>query len=223
MTKYRVLLALLAGAGFASLIILLLNVPFFPVTIMATFLLLPGGLLASPFTHAIELGPPLRVLAANTVFYSAIGYLLLGHWVRRTDRRKLKSVAIILLAPTLVLACLTCVPSLNPLWPKGIGQLAEQVRSLRQGLPLGTNIDRARDFLQERGISSSEEEISVERVVLKNWNRTIVARPGERMIWARIPTKASQFPCAYDLEILLVFDSQGGLKESYVSPFPICP
>jgi hypothetical protein len=223
MTKYKVALPLLAGAGLASLIILLLNVPLFPVTIVATFCLLPGGFLASLFAHANGLRPPLPVLAANTAFYSAIGYLVLGRWVRRTDTRRLKSLTTMVFAPVLTLVCLACLPSLNPLWPKGIDRLAEQERSLRQGLLLSTNIDGARDFLQDRGIRASEEEISVERAVLKSGSKTITAHRGERMIWARIPTMASQFPCGYDLEILLVFDSRGSLRESYVSRFPICP
>jgi len=223
LAKYRMILALLAGAGFTALITELLNVPFFPGPILLSIILMPGGLLASLFSGSDGFGPPLAVMAANALVYSMIAYAAFTWSLREAAVRRMKSATLIFTAPALVLSCLACVPSLNPLWPRGMAHLAEEEKSLREGLPVGSGLDHSRAFLQARGIKPYVEKKSLQPVTLQRGPTKIVAQPGDQLISARIPTEAGQFPCGYAIEVLLIFDTNEKLEQSHIDSLRICP
>ena len=205
--KYRLVLALLAGFGFVGVITLVLNLPFLPVSLVVSIFLLPGGLLGSVYSPSDGLGTPLIVMAANALVYSVIAYAAFAWWFRNTDVRTERSAALIVAGPALGLFCLACVPSLSPLWPQGMTRLAEEEQSLRDGLPVGSDLEYSRAFLQARGVRAYEEKLTVRQVVLERGNTKLVAQPGDQLVSARIATDAGQFPCGYAIEVLLIFDA----------------
>jgi hypothetical protein len=80
--KYRLGLALLAGTGLTAFVALLLNVPSFPVTLLASFLLVPGGIVGALVFKSQGLGSPLPILIANALLYSAVDYSAIHFWLR---------------------------------------------------------------------------------------------------------------------------------------------
>src|ERR1700730_8303507 len=56
----------------------------------------------------------------------------------------------------LVLACMACVPRLDPLWPTGMTELARQEAHLRESLPVDIDLQQARGVLRSQGIESWE-------------------------------------------------------------------
>jgi hypothetical protein len=126
-------------------------------------------------------------------------------------------------APAAILLGLACVPALNPLWPQGMKELAKQESELQAAFPLGIEIGQSRTILQTKRIAFSEETETSDRVVLERIERSIKAGPGDRVLSARFQTNAYSFPCGYDMEIVLLFDRDGKLKQQYVHRFPMCP
>jgi hypothetical protein len=220
--KYRLTLALLFGIGFTALIALLLNAPLFAATILGSLLLTPGGILASLFFRSQDLGSPLAVLAVNSIIYSAMAYVAVRFWLH-LDIRNAKLLALALAVPVLLLASLACMPSVSPLWPRGMTQLADDEKTLRTGLPLGSTLDAARAFLRGRAVNSQEYEIRSEEPILQSAHARIVAKPGDWLISALIDTKAEQFPCSYKIQVVLLFGAGQVLTEKYIERKPICP
>jgi hypothetical protein len=68
-----------------------------------------------------------------------------------------------------------------------------------------------------------EETEASETVVLKREDTSITAEPGDRVMWARLETDASQFPCGYDIEVVLVFGPDEKIKDQYVHRSRVCP
>jgi len=221
--KYRMVLAVLAGAGFAASITLLVNAPGSLSPFVALIFLMPGSLLASRLFRSDGLGPPLAVLAASALVYSTIAYVSFALWLRSANLRKLKSLTLYLSGPALGLVGLACVPSLNPLWPQGMAQLAETENALREGLPKGASLERSRAFLQARGVKLYEEKLTVQQVVLERGDTKLVAHPGDQLVSARIATNAGQFPCGYAIEVLLIFDASKNLEQNHIDRLRICP
>ena len=215
----RIILATLVGIGFTSLLALMLNVPLQPVPYLAFLLLAPGGIVTSVLFKLSWLGPPVPVLVSNAAVYSAIAYLVFYCLTSRLSTTRTLVVA----AVALPLAFLASVPNLNPLWPRGMSELEETERTLRQGLPADSDLTSARAFLRGRGIDSYEYSATSEEVVLQRANVRIIAQPGDHVLSARVPTAAEQFPCSYRIDVVLVFDRQEKLQESNISRFPLCP
>ena len=189
---------------------------------LALVLLTPGGILASVFVRSQGLGSPSLVLAANAIIYSAIACVAFHFWLR-LDVRKAQLLIAALAIPILLLASLACIPSVSPLWPRGMAQLADEEKTLRTGLSLGTTLDGARAFLRARGADCYEYEIHAEEPILQNSRATIAAKPGDRLISAQIETNAEQLPCGYKIQVALVFGTDDRLKESYIERSPVCP
>jgi hypothetical protein len=51
----------------------------------------------------------------------------------------------------------------------------------------------------------------------------IAAKPGEHVLYSRHNTEAWQFPCAEELDIILVFNAQERLDRRYIGRFHLCP
>jgi hypothetical protein len=218
--RYRLILAALCGVGFTALVALLLNVPV--VAMLALVLLTPGGILASVLVRSQGLGSPSLVLAGNAIIYSAIVWVAFHFWLRLYGRKAQLLVAALAI-PVLILATLTCIPSVSPLWPRGMSQLADEEKALRTGLPLGMTVDGARAFLRAHGVTCYEYEIHTEGPILQNSRATILAKPGDRLISAQIETNAEQLPCGYKIQVALVFGTNDRLRESYIERRPVCP
>ena len=84
-------------------------------------------------------------------------------------------------------------------------------------------IDEVRSTLQSESVVASEETQTSTREILRNGNTVIVAVAGDRVLSSRFRTDASQYPCSYDLEILVIFSPDGKIKNRYVAPVPVCP
>jgi len=221
--KYRLIPALLSGVGFTAGVTLLLNVPS-PVVLILALFLAPGSVLASILfrVHTLGFGPPIPVLTLNALVYSSAAYLVLERWIR-PNLHTVKLALVFLAMPVVGLACLACIPSMSPLWPTGMSQLDERERTLREGLPTGSDLNSARGFLRGQGIDSYEYEAKSEETVLERGKLKIVAEPGDHILSAQVHTEAEEFPCGYRIEVVLVFDRQEKLKKSNVARFPLCP
>lgn len=217
--KLWILLAVALGIGFASALALLLNVPV--VAFFAFMLLFPGGLPVALLTDAQDIGP-LALILANALVYSGVAYLaLVWLWPTR-DGVRFRRAAISLSALSAVLFGLTFIPTINPLWPVGMDELAQQEKDLRQALPVGLPLEQARAVLTSRGIEYYERISESNEVVLERQDERITAAKGDRVLSARPNTDASQFPCWYALEIVLVV-SNDQVQQRYINRFRLCP
>jgi hypothetical protein len=218
--RYRLILAALCGVGFTALVALLLNVP--AVAMLALVLLTPGGILGAVLVRSQGLGSPSLVLAANAIIYSAVVCVAFHFWLRPNGRMA-QLLTAALAIPVLLLATLACIPSVSPLWPRGMSQLADEEKALRIGLPLGMTLDGARGILSARGVNYYEYEIHTEGPILQNSRATVLAKPGDRLISAQIETNAEQLPCSYKIQVALVFGADDRLRKSYIERSPVCP
>ncbi len=220
--RYKFLVALLCGTGFASLSVLLLNV--WPIAQPLSIFLLPGAIPVAYLSGSQEFGPPLAVLAANALVYSGIAYAILFAYCRNLKAATMRLAAIRLTAPALILLGLACIPALNPLWPRGMMELAKREKELQDLLPLGVGLEQARSVLRSKGIEFHEKTERAATVVLDNRHGVIVtAAPGDRTISSRLETEASQFPCGYDMQIILLFGQDQKLKQQYIHRWRLCP
>ncbi len=221
--KYKVLIALLFGSGAVSSICLLLNIHSLVVSVVASILLLPGGVLATFLFRASEITPPLAVLAGNALMYSAAAFIVLVVLPSSLSVAAMRLVTIRLTIPAMLLVGFACVPAFNPLWPRGMAELTKQEKGLQEALPLGMGLDQARAVLLSKRIRFQEGTESSETVVLKREDTSITAGAGERVMWGRLETDASQFPCGYDIEVVLVFGPDERIKDQYVHRSRVCP
>lgn len=51
----------------------------------------------------------------------------------------------------------------------------------------------------------------------------MIASLGDRLLVAQVPTKAEQFPCGYRIDVILLFDKDGTLKENNIHRLRLCP
>jgi len=200
MTKYRLMLALAAGAGFSALAILLLNLNSGLASVILSILLLPGGMVSAFASRSRDLYSPLAVLGANAAIYAGLAYLLLGRYFSRINVEKARSSLTLSAVSAFVLVFLVCIPSLNPLWPRGMRQREQEERELREGLLVGSRLDQSRAFLRARGIEVHEEQVKARLEVPRRRGPSFVLQPGDRLVSARITTDAGQFPCGYAIE-----------------------
>jgi hypothetical protein len=122
-----------------------------------------------------------------------------------------------------ILFTLACIPLLNPFWPHGMGQLATRVTEIRGIIQSNTTIDQVRAALQRESMTVNEETEVIPREILRNGNTTILAAAGDRVLSSRFRTDATQYPCGYDLEVLVLFGPDGKIKNRYIAPLPVCP
>lgn len=223
MTKYKIILALFIGTCLASCLGLLLNVKSTILSVVVSMLLVPGSLLALPFSDLRELSSPLGTLAGSAVIYSLLAYIFLTNKLRNASELKLRFVVIRVAALTFILLFLACTPALNPLWPRGMNALEKQEKSLGQALPLGMTLSQARDVLNSRGIVFQQNREESASLVLSGKYGTVTAAAGDQVISSRLQTEASQFPCGYAIDLALVFGPDEALKQKYIHRFPLCP
>src|SRR5947209_3587769 len=106
MKTYKIAVALLCGAGFASLCLLLLNLS--SISFLTVLLVVPGGILAHWIVKSDDFGPPLLVLAANALVYSAVAYAGVS-LLSNVTAEKLRLMAIRLALPAAILVSLACI------------------------------------------------------------------------------------------------------------------
>jgi hypothetical protein len=221
---YKIAAALLCGAGFASLSLLLIKISSpSAASLFLALLLLPGGFFAHLVVRSDYLGPPLLVLAANSLVYSGVAYAGISMLGRSVAAQKMRLTTMTLMLPVAILVSLACVPRLNPLWPRGMTELAKQEKIIQEALPVGMGLETARAVLRSKGIQFQEQTETSQAVLLERLDRNIIAAAGDRVISARLETEASQFPCGYDMEIVLLFGQDDRLKEQYVHRLRVCP
>jgi hypothetical protein len=224
MTNRKVAVAVLCGAGFTALVLLLIKLSSPSVFALLLGLpLLPGGAIAHFLVKSQEIDPPLLVLAANAIVYAAIAYAALCIFGGGVAAEKMRSLAIKLVFPVAILVGLVCVPVLNPLWPRGVMELTQQEKDLQDAFPLGMGVDEARTVLRSKAIRFQEQTMSSGTVVANRPDKSIRAAAGDRVISARLETQASQFPCGYDIEIILLFGPDEKLKDQRVRRLRLCP
>lgn len=171
-----------------------------------------------------EFSPPILILAANGLIYSAIAYAGVSVLGRGLGAEKLRTATIRLVFPVAILVGLVFIPKLNPLWPRGMTELTTQEEQLRQALPLGMKLDGVRAVLHSKGIQFREETEASQSVVFDDGKGgSITAAPGDQVVSARLQTEANQFPCGYDIQIVLLFGQDERMKQQYVQRLRVCP
>jgi hypothetical protein len=216
MTMYRLSLAVLCGLGLSALAPLLLRGPLW-IAIPAAFLLFPGGFIAAILFHSDS---PFIVMASNAFVYSGLSYVFLAA-KRNVNAPFLRLASIRSVIPVAVLVGLACIPTLDPLLPRGLVELKRQESALQNDLPDDVGIEQARSVLRSKSIQFYESQRST-GVVLQREGTTMVASDGDRLIHSRFQTNAGQFPCRYDMEVDLLFDASGRLKQRYIHRFRVC-
>jgi hypothetical protein len=213
--------SLLLGVVIASLLPILLNVP--RLEHDAAVLLIPGGILAS-FVASAEMVPhPILLLAGNAIFYAMCFFGLCLALRRRLTANAVRLGTWVLGFAAVVLFALACVPRFDPLWPHGMGELQAREAKLRSLIRSDMTIDQVRAALQQESIPLNEETEDGAREVLRNRDTQIVASAGDRLVFSRFRTDAVQYPCGYDLQVVVLFAPDGKIKNRYVAPLPICP
>jgi hypothetical protein len=146
---------------------------------------------------------------------------LLG--LRRTPLEQLRRIAGRSIAPVTVAAVLACIPALNPLWPHGMKELARQESDLQTAIPVGASLEQVRGVLNSRKIQFYDSTQPSNGVVLQNPEETMTAQSGDTVLVSRFDTGAFEFPCGYDMQIVLVFGPTHNLKQRYIHRFRMCP
>ena len=224
MAKYRVAVALLCGAGFTSLLVILIKVSMpSGIALLLSLLLLPGSAVAHLAVGSQEIGPPPLVLAANSIVYAGVLFVGLNIFARGVAAGKIRLAAARLVIPVIILTGLVCIPALNPLWPRGMMELRRQEKALQDALPVGMGMDGARTALHSKGIQFQEQSETSQAVVINRSDKSITAAAGDRVISARLETEASQFPCGYDIEVVLLFGPDERMKDQYIHRLRLCP
>ena len=142
---------------------------------------------------------------------------------RKAELTQLRRIAGRSVLPVTTVAVLACFPALNPLWPRGMTELARQESELQTAIQLGMRLDEVRSVLNSRKIQAYEFTETSDHVVLQDPKATIAAQSGDTVLTSRFQTEAFQFPCGYDMQIVLLFGKDRGLKERYIHRFPMCP
>lgn len=224
MKRYRFAFAFLCGTGFTCVLSLLLGLSSSALSVLTGVFLTPGGIIADLVVKPKEFSSPILILAANSLIYSAITYAGVSVFGRGFGVEKMRTAAIRLVFPVAILVGLACIPKLNPLWPRGMTELTTQEKELQQALPLGMGLDGVRAVLRSKGIQFREETEASQSVVLDDGKGGgITAASGDRVVSARLQTEANQFPCGYDIQIVLLFGQDERMKQQHVQRLRLCP
>lgn len=164
-------------------------------------------------------GPIGLLLFPSGLLAFAVPFLLF----RKAGLTELKRIAGWSVPLVITLAALACFPSMNPLWPHGMTELARQESDLQAAIQLGMSLDQVRDVLNSRKIQVYEFNKPSDGIVLENPQTTITAQSGDTVLVSRFETGAFEFPCSYDMQIVLLFGQSRKLKERYIHRFRLCP
>lgn len=144
--------------------------------------------------------------------------------LRGVRLEQLRRIAVWSTIPTAAVAVLACIPALNPLWPHGMGELGKQESELQTAIPLGMSLDQVRSVLTSRKIQFYESTQQSDGIVLQHpQEATVTAQSGDTVLVSRFHTEAFEFPCGYDMQIILVFGRDLNLKQRYIERFRMCP
>jgi hypothetical protein len=215
-TRYKIVITVLLGLGLASLSALLLNLglPF-------GIFILPGAI---PLSIVAKSEPsPFAVLLANAVAYSCLASLLWFSRFRFSQLVALRRAALVLTVPVVIVFGMACVPKFNPLWPRGISELSSTENELRADLPVGLDSDQARAVLVRKNVEFQEHIQSSKGVVSSAGGRDILAVGGDEVFVARINSRATRFPCWYEIHLVILFGQEKRLKERDVDSVRVCP
>ncbi len=217
MVIYRLSFAVLCGLLISCTAPLLTNCLFW-IALPAVLVLFPGGLVAAIVFHS---DLPSTIIALNSIIYSGLTYVALA-FRRDLSLRFLRIASISMVLPAALVVGLASVPILDPLFPRGVTELGRQESSLQSDFPDRISIEKARQLMRSKGIQY-DEFAPAAGLVLERENTMMVASSGDRLIHSRSPTTAREFLCSYDMEIDLLFDASGNLKQRYIHRFRICP
>lgn len=204
MIRYKVCISLLCGSGFTALLSLLLGAPFFAVEWIASILLFPGGLFEAFLSSSSELYSPVVVIMGNTLVYTALASAIVFSRFANISNRTARLKTLGLAFPVAILVFLAFIPRFDPMWPQGMADLSRQEADLTNAFTLGMTAEQARNVLQSKGIQFNEQS-------------------SDSTIFSRFPTEAGQFPCGYDLQIVLSFGPDRKLQNRDVHRFRVCP
>lgn len=170
-----------------------------------------------------EFSHPLLVSFANILVYSGVAYAVVSVCCRNVPVERMRVAAIRLTIPAVVLIGLICVQSLNPLAPRGMAELTSKVESLQNAFHAGMELENARAVLRSREIRFQEVTETSSMQILEKPGRSMTAAAGDRVLSARLETDAGEFPCGYDIEVVLLFGPDERLKDRYVHRLRLCP
>jgi hypothetical protein len=216
-----VMKSLFMGTAIASIVPILLNVPI--VEELGAILLFPGGFLGSLISPGGLTTHPLVLMSANVIFYglfvlvlclSLRRHLRIKHFFVSTRTEGVLAVLLFVLA---------CVPRLNPLWPKGIAELHASEQELKDSIHRDMTIAEVRQILQRKSFTIVEDTQERDGQVFQNNGSTLQASAGDLIMFSHMRTNAVQYPCVYDLDVVVLFNSGGRIKQSHIAPAPVCP
>ena len=214
----RIVFSALCGAVFAALLSLTLNVSY--VNLLASLLLLPGGLIQGVVSGADS---PIAVLSANFLVYSVIVFVIASTSSGVRRRAESYPVSLWFVLPVGVLVCMAWIPILDPLWPTGMTQLARREAQLHEILPIGIDLEQARGVLPSQRIEFWEVVEKYDSIISTRPEGSLSTASGDTVVSARVWTEARQFPCGYRIDIILVFGKEGRLRDRYIHRFRVCP
>jgi hypothetical protein len=142
---------------------------------------------------------------------------------RRVRLEQLRRIACWSVAPVAAVAVLACIPAMNPLWPHGMADLAKRESELQTAIPVGTSLEQVRGVLNSKKIQFYESTEPSDGIVLQNPEETITAQSGDTVLVSRFQTEAFEFPCGYDMQIVLLFGHDRNLKQRFIHRFRMCP
>lgn len=214
----RMLFAALCGAGCTALLSLTLHLSY--VNLLAGLLLVPGGMIQALLGGADSAG---AILLANFLVYSMLFFVIASYSSEVQRKAESRRLNLWLAFPVGLLVCMACVPTLDPLWPTGMTQLARQEAQLGASLPVGIDSQQAREVLRSQGIEFWEHVEKDDNVIFTRAEGNLKVAAGDTVVHAKVWTKTGQFPCNYRIDIVLVFGKEAGLTERSIHPLRICP
>lgn len=218
----RFAVALLSGITLPALFAQLLWPPF---GMFVVFLQLPGIVAASPFEDANHVFRPGLVFVFNVVVYSLLAFAVVFQKSRAVPSSTFgrTMIAMTLVAIAAILVPLYFSPKFNPMWPRGMDELAKQEAELRGAFPLDMSVDSARKMFLEKGIEFQERAVKERETVTTLGLEPLVAEVNDWIMLVRFKTDASNFICGYDMNLDLVFGPDRKLKRRFIGRQPMCP
>jgi hypothetical protein len=214
----RIVFSALCGAAFTALLSLTLHLSY--VNLLASLLLLPGGLIQGLVGGTDS---PIAVLSANFLVYSVIVFVFASTSSGVRRRAESHPVSLWFALAVGVLVCMACIPTLDPLWPTGMTQLARREAQLHEILPIGIDLEHARGILRSQKIEFWEVVEKYDSIISTRPEGSLSAASGDTVVSGRVWTEARQFPCAYRIDIILVFGKEGRLMDRSIHRFRSCP
>jgi hypothetical protein len=214
----RIVFSALCGAGSTALLSLTLDLP--GVNFVASLFLLPGGLIQGLVSGT---NSPITVLSADFLVHSVIVFVATSTFSEVRRRVESHPPSLWFALAVEVLVCMACIPTLDPLWPTGMTQLASREAQLHETLPIGIDLAQARGLLRSQGIEFWEVVEKYDSIISTRPEGRLSAASGDTVVSAKVWTEALEFPCGYRIDVILVFGKEGRLTDRYIHRLRICP